>query len=113
MLGDRLKGARKAARLTQDYVAAELKCTRQALSSWERNKSVPSAPQLGQLAILYGVWADTLLFGIEKPRPGGIDWADVPPDVRQRLDLLWQVFGRQVDGAADVVRIVEDDAAGD
>ena len=63
-IADRLRSARIAARLTQEEVALDFLLSRQAVSSWERGQSLPSATQLYEIGILYGVSLDYLLYGI-------------------------------------------------
>ena len=63
VLGARLRAARVAAKLSQDFVAETMGVTRQSVSAWETGCACPSALQLGQLAAAYCVCAHTLLFG--------------------------------------------------
>jgi transcriptional regulator with XRE-family HTH domain len=64
-IGERLKQARQDAGLTQESVAAEFKRTRQAISSWEHGKTLPSLGEFRDLATLYGKSADVLLYGVK------------------------------------------------
>jgi transcriptional regulator with XRE-family HTH domain len=88
--------ARRAANQSLADVSREFGLTKQAVSSWERGQSVPTALQLADLAILYGVSADALLFGLwasaDKLDPR---LKDLPPDLRDQLTLLWQVYARR------------------
>lgn len=68
LLGRRLKTARRAAKLSQEFAAETLGVTRQSVSAWETGSSCPSAVQLGELATMYCVCAHALLFG-EQFRP--------------------------------------------
>jgi transcriptional regulator with XRE-family HTH domain len=61
----RLRKARLETKLTQVEVAATLDVSRQTISAWERGQSQPSLPEFRELAQLYGVSADLLLFGIQ------------------------------------------------
>lgn len=63
LIGSRLKMARIAANLSQDFTASTLGVTRQAVSKWETGASCPTARQLGELATMYCVCAHSLLFG--------------------------------------------------
>ncbi|WP_428845750.1 helix-turn-helix transcriptional regulator [Comamonas testosteroni] len=63
LLGSRLKKARVAAHLSQDFTANTMGVTRQAVSKWETGNSCPTARQLGELATMYCVCAHSLLFG--------------------------------------------------
>ena len=62
-LGARIKSARMALGMSQDYVARSLGGTRQAVSAWERGIASPSAIQLAELSELFCVCAHELLFG--------------------------------------------------
>lgn len=64
VIGDRLRQARLAAELTQVDVAADFLRSRQAVSSWEAGRTLPSVLELRELAILYGVSTDLLLLGM-------------------------------------------------
>jgi transcriptional regulator with XRE-family HTH domain len=64
-IGSRLRDARKGAKLSLADVAQEIKLSKQAVSAWESGRTTLDALQLGNLALLYGVSADFLLFGIK------------------------------------------------
>lgn len=64
-IGARFKESRAAAKLSQKEAAAQLDMSQQAISSWEAGDRMPSATQLGRLAMLYGRPSDYLLFGVE------------------------------------------------
>ena len=63
--GNRLFDARQNLGLTQKQVADEILVTAQAVSSWERGESIPNLDKLADLAILYNVTTDWLLYGTE------------------------------------------------
>lgn len=65
VIGARLRRARLLAKLTQLDVAAELLRSRQAISSWESGKTLPSLLEFKELAALYGVSTDSILFGVD------------------------------------------------
>lgn len=60
-LGEILRQQRVAHKMTQEFVAASLGVSRQAVSKWESGASVPSTANLMALASLYGVAANELL----------------------------------------------------
>lgn len=64
-IGRRLRDCRKAARLSQEDVAAELAVSAKAVSSWEGGERMPSAERFGELCAIYGVSADFILFGTD------------------------------------------------
>ena len=62
-MGYRLAEARKSCNLTQLEVAEKLHVSAQAVSSWERDASLPDTEKIPEIAELYGVTADWLLSG--------------------------------------------------
>jgi len=68
-VGERLAGARKAAGLTQEKLANEIGVSFQAISTWERNESLPDTNHLMALSRALHVSLDQL-FGEEIQR----DW---------------------------------------
>lgn len=65
-LGNSLVQARKNAGLTQEVVAEKLGVSRQTISKWELNETLPDIRQSKQLATLYHVTLDALIdFDVE------------------------------------------------
>lgn len=60
-LGERLRGLRKARKLTQEDVAGSLHVSRQALSRWENGSACPDSENLVRLAELLCVPLDELV----------------------------------------------------
>jgi len=60
--GLRLKAAREAKGLTQQQVADKFDVKKATVSAWETGVGVPDALRLRQLAKMYGVSADALLW---------------------------------------------------
>jgi transcriptional regulator with XRE-family HTH domain len=69
-IGERLRLARRAAKLTQAEVAHDLGRSRQSVSAWERGSPL-TLDELVDLAILYGKSTDWLLLGISSTPIGG------------------------------------------
>jgi transcriptional regulator with XRE-family HTH domain len=64
-IGQRLRQTRRAAGLTQKYVADRLQLrSRQAVSAWERGESMPGTDEWYELAPLLGQSLDFLVYGI-------------------------------------------------
>lgn len=61
LFGDRLKELRKIHNLTQDDIAKIFNITRNAVHSWETNKSQPSIEVITTLADYFNVSTDYLL----------------------------------------------------
>jgi transcriptional regulator with XRE-family HTH domain len=59
--GEMLSGLRKGSELSQELLAEKLNVTRQTVSSWERNKSVPDISTLGRICLVFGVTMDDLV----------------------------------------------------
>ena len=64
---ERLRAARAAAQLTQQFISDELKCTSATIANWEHDRAVPGSDDLARLATLYHVSADWLLTGKRMP----------------------------------------------
>ena len=65
MIGERLKKARKKAKLSQEKVAEKLNVSRSNISKYENNKLEPNIQTIKILCGLYGTTSDYLL-GIGK-----------------------------------------------
>jgi transcriptional regulator with XRE-family HTH domain len=72
-VGARLKECRTEARLSLGDVATEMHVTKQAVSAWEHGRTKLDALQLADLALMYGVSTDYILFGTRM----------VPQDLRE------------------------------
>ncbi len=66
-LGEKLKYYRQKNNFSQEYIAETLGVTRQAVSKWENNASMPSTNNLMQISKLYSISAD-MLFKKEQVR---------------------------------------------
>jgi len=79
-VGARLRAARAAARLTQGAVARQLHVGTATIANYEAERTAPSLPALGALAVLYGVSCDWLVTG--RPRlPHGLSEPYGPEDL--------------------------------
>jgi transcriptional regulator with XRE-family HTH domain len=63
-IGRRLSDARHAAGMSQQEVAEGMRVRRQAVSAWERGKSMPTLAEWYDLGPLYGVSLDFLVYGL-------------------------------------------------
>lgn len=85
--GEKLQRLRQRAGMSQDALAEKLGVSRQAVSRWERDETMPETDKVIALAELFGVTTDYLLRSQpeqphqEEPRTGG--WAPHRPDRRQ------------------------------
>lgn len=62
-LGEDLKTARMKKGITQEQVGAQLYVTRQTISRWEQNKTMPNIYVLQELSMIYGKTLDELISG--------------------------------------------------
>ncbi|MEG0180224.1 MAG: helix-turn-helix transcriptional regulator, partial [Oscillospiraceae bacterium] len=60
-LGNNLFNARKAKGLSQESVAEKLGVSRQTISKWESDETLPDIRQSKRLALLYGLSLDELI----------------------------------------------------
>ena len=71
-LGEKIQALRKQSEMSQEQLAERLTITRQAISRWELNESVPDVDNIVQLSQIFGVSTDYLLkeegFSSEKAR---------------------------------------------
>lgn len=64
--GNRLAAARKQKGLSQENVAQHLGVSRQTISKWEQEESIPNLLEAKQLSLLYGIALEEFL---EPPSP--------------------------------------------
>ena len=64
-IGEKIKGARAAAGLTQEQAAEALGMSRQTISNWENEKTYPDIASVVRMSDLYGISLDKLLKGEE------------------------------------------------
>ena len=86
-LGDHLFRARKNKGLSQEMVAEKLGVSRQTISKWETDETLPDIRQSKNLAVLYGLSLDEL-----------IDW-----DGDRNLQEIQEAIDRTSDEAADKI----------
>ena len=77
--GEKLQILRQKAGLSQDALAEKLNVSRQAVSRWERDETMPETEKVVLIADLFGVTTDYLLRqteGKNRPAPEKKDWMD-------------------------------------
>ncbi len=85
-LGTSLGQARRKAGLTQEAVAEKLGVSRQTISKWELDETLPDIRQSKRLAMLYRVTLDELIdFDIEAQELAEMTLA-VPDEVAEKVD---------------------------
>ena len=66
MVGKNIKTAREEKGITQEAMAEQLNVTRQAVSSWENEKTRPDVEMLDKIAGVLGVDIERLIYGAER-----------------------------------------------
>jgi transcriptional regulator with XRE-family HTH domain len=79
--GEKLQRLRQKAGMSQDALAEKLSVSRQAVSRWERDETMPETDKVIALADLFGVTTDYLLRQTEEKKPSHSgeqkkDWVD-------------------------------------
>ena len=68
-LGEKIQALRTQKEMSQEDLAAALEVSRQSVSKWETNQSVPDLDKIIRLADLFGVTVDQLVREGERPEP--------------------------------------------
>lgn len=90
-LGSSLSRARKKSGLSQEAVAEKLGISRQTLSKWELDETLPDIRQSKKLSVLYHVTLDDLVdFDVEVKEIEAVI-AHTSPETQQKIDWtqLW------------------------
>lgn len=87
-IGEKLKILRRQHGLTQEQLAEKLGVSRQALSKWESDASVPDTENIIRLAHLFDITTDHLLLDAPPSPP-----APVPPRRRTLRIIGWCTVG--------------------
>lgn len=66
--GEKLQDLRRRAGMSQDNLAERLDVSRQAVSKWERDETMPETEKLVRIAQLFGASLDELLLDREPPK---------------------------------------------
>lgn len=66
--GEKLQDLRRKAGMSQDTLAERLDVSRQAVSKWERDETMPETEKLVRIAQLFGASLDELLLDREPPK---------------------------------------------
>lgn len=94
-LGERLKTLRKVAHLTQTQVADKLGIKKATVSAWETGRNMPDPFALRQLAKMYGVSVDALLWD-DSLSPEAMRFAaqydNLSGKTRTLFETMWMAF---------------------
>ena len=78
--GEKLQSLRQRAGMSQDVLAERLQVSRQAVSRWERDETMPETDKVVALADIFGVTTDYLL----RPQPKQTETAAEEPPQQQK-----------------------------
>ena len=78
-LGQRIQAGRKAAHLSQEALGEQLQVSRQAVSKWESDATIPELENLIAMSRIFGVSVGQLLGVESEPDPQEEAEADAPP----------------------------------
>ena len=96
-LGEKLQSLRAEAGLSQEDLAEHLAVSRQAVSKWELDKTVPDVKYIVALSDLFGVTTDYLL-GLSESKRGFEDAVgikgDLPSDSELNTLTIFRVAGK-------------------
>lgn len=85
-IGNRLRLARRAAKLSQDEVAVTLGTTQQTVAKWEAGRAAMGIDRLMQVCVLYGKSYDFILSGKEQ-------YSSCPPEGRLSCRIIYRGCG--------------------
>lgn len=97
--GEKLQKLRQKAGMSQDALAERLNVSRQAVSRWERDETMPETDKVVALADLFGVTTDYLLRQGAEEEPQAAQPAAAAPhkdsgrDILERLGYLAKTKG--------------------
>ena len=84
-IGERLLALRMQKGMTQEELAEYLKVSRQSVSKWELNKTLPDVDKMVPLADLYGVSMDHLVRGLEsEPAEAGAEQEEAETSIIEK-----------------------------
>ncbi len=92
-IGERLKKARKDAKIRQSDAAEKMEMSRPTLSAIEADKRLVWAEEITKFAEIYQVSANELLYGFEDELPY-IEISTINNDTDVRLMKYSQLYGR-------------------
>lgn len=83
MIHKNLKQLRKRHQFTQEYIAEQLRVSRQAVAKWEKGESMPDLASCMELAKIYDITLDNLVYYDDKGTGVGI-----PPKGKHLFDSV-------------------------
>ena len=84
--GEKLQDLRRRAGMSQDTLAEKLEVSRQAVSKWERDETMPETEKVIRIAQLFGVSTDYLLLPTqENPQPKASTYSNRNDHIRSQI----------------------------
>lgn len=87
--GEKLQSLRQRAGMSQDALAERLQVSRQAVSRWERDETMPETDKVVALADIFGVTTDYLLRLQPEQTGAGGEAARRPRNGRTGWSVFW------------------------
>ena len=110
-IGNQLYELRKKKNLSQEEVAEKLNVTRQTISKWETDQSMPDLDKIVPLCELYGISADALLKGTVDVKQREINSCETDGQLRKEkakvistsvflyfLSIIWIIVSESLEG---------------
>ncbi len=110
-IGNQLYELRKKKNLSQEEVAEKLNVTRQTISKWETDQSMPDLDKIVPLCELYGISADALLKGTVDVKQREINSFETDGQLRKEkakvisisvflyfLSIIWIIVSESLEG---------------
>lgn len=91
-IGDRIKMARKAKKITQSDLAERVGVKRSTVGSWEINRREPSGKDLCEIAEILEVSTDYLLG--KKTQEEDLQLR-LMNEIKEKVDLLYQIISKK------------------
>ena len=96
-LGEKIAILRKQKGLSQEDLAAQMSISRQAVSRWEQNESMPDIDNMVLLSSIFKVSTDYLLKGenfndVYETPAANVDFEPSPPKEKKEVPWIYQRF---------------------
>lgn len=98
LMGERLQKLRNQSSLTQEELAERLDVSRQSVSKWELNKTLPDVDKLIQLSEIYQVSIDYLIKGEEVKEEGKQEGEEEGIELVGKDDAAGETSGTEKEG---------------
>ena len=120
-LGERILSFRKSKGYSQEDIANKLNVSRQTVSKWETNSSMPEADKIVPLCELFGITTDELLIGVRPKDEGKINKIDVNLEYKIRkkhafslcvsvflyfISIMWIIFSDGIKMNENIIVVV-------